>query len=219
MSPAARRTDYPSSPPPLWLHVAHRFSQGRDCLASFLAFEAAEVLAGAKPANLVNIANRTGPCGRNLYRLWQTYGASLLQGSGLQHRVLRDRGDSLLVLLHAPGAMAELLESPRVRRFLLRAGYPDYRGWSEAVDELERRLGEADFPHEIGVFLGYPLKDVAGFLGWAHLPFTCQGPWKIYGDPAPSLELAHRHRECRGRMVRRLETVNDPRACLGFGRR
>lgn len=214
MPPLARRRDPASSPVPLWLSVAHRFPAGRDCLASFLAFEAAEVLAGAKPANLVNVANRRGPCGRNLYALWKEHGRTLLDGSGLEAAVLRDRGDSLLVMLHFPEALAELLESPRARRFLRRAGYPDYRDWRGALAELERRLDGDGFPHEIGLFLGYPLKDVAGFLGWAPLSFACQGPWKIYGDPRPSLELAHRHRECRGRMVRRLAFVRDPRACL-----
>lgn len=214
MTPPAHRRDPSSASIPLWQNVAHRFPSGKDCIASFLAFEAAEVLAGVKPANLVNIVSRRGPCGRNMYSLWKRHGAALLTGTGLEADILTDRGDSLLVMLYSPDALAALLESPRARRFLLRAGYPDYRGWREAVGELGRRIRREGFPHEIGLFLGYPLKDVAAFLGWAPLPFTCQGPWKIYGDPRPSLELAHRHRECRGRMVRRLASVNDPRVCL-----
>lgn len=211
-----REDDILQSSLPLWQNVAHRFLSEEDCLASFLAFEGAEVIAGAKPANLVNLVNRRRPCGRNLYPLWKRYGASLLSGGDLEGSVLIDRGESLLVMLYSPEALALLLESPRARRFLLQAGYPEYRSWREAVAELGRRIagGKKGFPHEVGLFLGYPLKDVAAFLGWAPLPFTCQGPWKIYGDPRRSLELAHRHRECRGRMVRRLSRVVDPKKCL-----
>ena len=42
----------------------------------------------------------------------------------------------------------------------------------------------ADFPHEIGVFLGYPLEDVVGFIRHRGKCFTCCGCWKSYGDPA-----------------------------------
>jgi hypothetical protein len=200
--------------PAIWQQVAHRFPAGRDCLASFLAFEAAEVLAGVKPANLVNIVNRPNACGANLYKLWKRFGEEILSDADLRAEVLRDRGDSLLVLLHDSNQLRELLETPRALRFLWRAGYPAYTTWREALEELKGRLKTEEFPHEIGLFLGYPLKDVAAFIGWSPLPFTCQGPWKIYGDPRSSLELAERHRACRGKMVRRLSRGGDPVNCV-----
>ena len=58
------------------------------------------------------------------------------------------------------------------------------------LQQLSRRLCcEADFPHEIGVFLGYPLYDVVGFIENAGRNFTCCGCWKAYGDPS----AAQRH--------------------------
>lgn len=33
----------------------------------------------------------------------------------------------------------------------------------------------------------------------ADLPFVCQGPWKIYGNPAQSLGLVEQYRYCRQR--------------------
>ncbi|WP_255396957.1 DUF3793 family protein [Geobacter sp. DSM 9736] len=53
----------------------------------------------------------------------------------------------------------------------------------KTLSDLKSHLTGKSFPHEIGIFLGYSLKDVIGFMGWAPLPFTCQGPWKIFGDP------------------------------------
>ncbi len=208
--PPARRDERPS----IWQQVAHRFPAGRDCLASFVAFEGAEVLAGAKPANLVNVTNRPNACGVNLYRLWKRFGEEILEGAKIRAELMCDRGDSLLLLLYDPALMKALLETPRARHFLGRAGYGTYQGWREALETLKGRLEDGTFPHEIGLFLGYPLKDVAGFLGWSPLPFTCQGPWKIYGDPRSSLELAQRHRACRGKMVRRLSRAGDPIRCI-----
>jgi hypothetical protein len=51
-------------------------------------------------------------------------------------------------------------------------------------------------------------------MGQIALPFACQGPWKIYGRPEQSLELADRFRQCRCRMANLLLSNIDPVACL-----
>ena len=42
--------------------------------------------------------------------------------------------------------------------------------------------GELSFPHEIGVFLEYPLLDVKGFLKNNGKNFIYSGYWKVYGN-------------------------------------
>ena len=197
-----------------WQELAGRFPDARDCLASFLALELAEVLGEVKPANLVCLANRTRSCGRNLYLLWKEHGEALIKESGLSVRVLADRGSSLLLLLYCPRALEDLLAQKSVRIILGKAGYPDPDALEEVLTELGHRVAGDGFPHEIGVFLGYPLKDVVGFMGWPGVSFTCQGPWKIFGDPAESLRLAARHRECRCHMSSRLALGCSPYECL-----
>ena len=205
---------------PHWHSVSRRFPEARDCLASFLAYESAEILAGAKPANLINLVNRPHHCGRNFYQLWKECGHTLLDHSGLVGRVLVDRGDSLLLLVYAPQLLDALLLRPASRAMLHRAGYGQAGDTAAVLAELEKRCGEGEgFPHEIGIFLGYPLKDVAAFLGWVALPFTVQGPWKIYGQPEKSLDLAACHRRCRERMVRKLARCCRPGDCLSPSRK
>lgn len=199
---------------PGWQDFSGRYPLDRDCLASFLALELAEVLQGEKPANLVCLANKRRSCGRNLYLLWKEHGQALLEESGLKVRVLADRGSSLLLLLFCPLALGSLLEQKSVRVILGKAGYNQPCDQEKVLSELESRMTGEGFPHEIGVFLGYPLKDVVGFMGWARLSFTCQGPWKIFGDPAPSLRLAETHRECRCRISRQLASGRSPHECL-----
>lgn len=202
---------------PVWHEVSARFSNPSECLASFLALEAAEVLAGAKPANLITVGNRRRACGRNLYEIWRSLGGAVLAGSGLVARELSDRGDSVMLLLYSPSAMQALLERPNVAAVLRRAGYADRACPDKVLDELASRVAGGGFPHEVGVFLGYPLKDVAAFMGWVHLPFAGQGPWKIYGDPGESLRLAETFRCCRKRMAERLTSCASPFECLDRG--
>lgn len=198
-----------------WLDIAPRFTGERECLASYLALEAAEVIGGVKPANLLNLVDLERPCGRNLYRLWRRHGQSILAQSGLAARELVQRADGMLLLIYHPQRLAAYLETPKVANFLRRAGYHQPTDMKETLRELTSRCTIVDgFPHEIGAILGYPLKDVAGFMGWAQLPVTGQGPWKIYGDPRPSFAVIAVCRGCRESMARRLAVCATPLDCL-----
>ncbi len=214
MTPVQRRSDSPTGTPPLWRDLSHRFVDDRDCLAAFLALETAEILEGVKPANLVNLVNRKQGCGRNLYRLWKSVGPVLLDSAGLHYRELCDRGSSLLVLIYHPAALEALVADRRVSALLRQAGYNHGDSLEKILSCLEKRLGPGSFPHEIGVLLGYPLKDVAAFMGLAQIPFTCQGPWRIFGDPRSSLRLAETHRDCRHRMAWQIADGRCPLECL-----
>lgn len=199
---------------PGWQELSERYPEDRDCLASFLALELAEVLHDAKPANLVCLTNKQRSCGRNLYLLWKEHGPALLDEAGLKVKVLADRGSSILLLLYSHDALSTLLARKSVRIILGKAGYQDADDFEGVLSELERRVAGEGFPHEIGVFLGYPLKDVVGFMGWVPLSFTCQGPWKIFGKPEQSLKLAEDHRICRCNMSMQLASGCSPLDCL-----
>lgn len=199
---------------PNWHDLAHRFTDERECLASYLALEAAEVIGGAKPANLINLADWTRPCGRNMFRLWRQYGQRLLGQSGLVARELVQRDNGVLLLIYHPARLEAHLTTPKVSNFLRRAGHRRPEDVAATLQELAARFTAEGFPHEIGAILGYPLKDVAGFMGWVRLPVTCQGPWKIYGDPRPSLDVVAACRGCRERMARRLALCATPFDCL-----
>jgi hypothetical protein len=201
-------------PPPSWHSLTERFPDNRACLASFLALESAEIIAGVKPGNLVNIVNRVRHCGRNPYELWHIHGEALLAGTELRAFVLLDRGSSLLLYLYRRDLLQNVLDHRPVSAILGDCGYRDPARLIPTLDELRARVATGPFPHEIGIFLGYPLKDVLAFMGQIDLPFTCQGPWKIYGKPEHSLELAECYRKCRCRMGRRLRRCADPEACL-----
>ncbi len=203
---------------PTWHQLSRRFAGERDCLAAFLAMETAEVLDGVKPANLINLADRPQSCGRNLFRLWQRHGRALVAASNLACRELPGRKGGVLLLIYRPESLAELLARPATQAVLTRVGYADPADPVAALEQLAQRLKEEVFPHEIGVFLGYPLKDVAAFLGWVELPFACQALWRIYGRPERSLALAAAFRDSRCRMAQRL-TVGDPLQCLQFPQR
>lgn len=190
--------------------ILKRFSNSLDCLTAHLLLECSEVLAGVKPANLISLVNRSRPCGRNLYQLWQSHHEELsVRIANLNFMLLKSREQSLLLLCYNRDHLERHLAHAGIRTLLHKAGYETNISCEQLLSELRRRIERNDsFPHEIGLFIGYPAKDVAAFMGMVNLSFTCQGPWRIYGNPSSSLDLADRYRCCRHRMGAILATGN-----------
>ena len=198
----------------VWRGLGRNFSDDRECIASFLALEAAEVIAGIKPGNLVSVGGRPQRCGRNLAALWRHHGSGLLEESGLAAEIVAEQEGTLLLYIYRPEALERLLARKSVKVILEKTGYVWPVETDGLFDQLRERMKGGIFPHEIGIFLGYPLKDVVAFMGLVSIPFACQGPWKIYGNPLESLDLAFRFRECRCRMANRLASCVTPFDCL-----
>lgn len=196
--------------------LSARFTDPLDCLAAHLLFESSEVLAGIKPANLVSLVNRPRSCGRNLYELWHSHHNEIASRSGeLCFEVLQTKDRSLLLFCYNAEHLEQHLSHPGIRAILAKAGYDIRRNSHDLLSELRSRIESSDtFPHEIGLFIGYPAKDVVAFMGMVSLPFACQGPWKIYGEARQSLTLADDFRRSRHEMGRQLASCDSPFECL-----
>ncbi len=88
-------------------------------------------------------------------------------------------GDSHKEHHHAPGHVCQC----RARAALAR-------------EEAQATMGEAEFPHEIGLVLGYPPADVSGFIRHKGANFLACGGWKAYSDPEAALRTFQRNRFC-----------------------
>lgn len=78
----------------------------------------------------------------------------------------------------------------------------------EFVAEVGRRWRETGaIPHEIGLALGYPAKDVLGYMGLQQLDFTACCGWRVYGDPLPSLTMS---RACQDATRLALRLLHQP---------
>ncbi|MBQ8147255.1 MAG: DUF3793 family protein, partial [Lachnospiraceae bacterium] len=81
------------------------------------------------------------------------------------------------------------LKDWRARNLLRRMGYSDIdlqavlTQFSQRYRSYMRIKGE--FPHEMGVILGYPMEDIEGFIENHGKNFLCIGYWKVY-ENAPA---------------------------------
>ena len=60
-----------------------------------------------------------------------------------------------------------------------------------------RRLRQSgEFPHEIGLFLGYPPEDVQGFITQGPDCCKCSGCWKVYGNEDQARKKFAQYKKC-----------------------
>lgn len=192
------------------------------CLTFAAAFVrlAGGVIAGAKPAAIFNLPVRAyhQGCWRMLVRheldeVLRVY-RQVLPGYGVELAVLYRTERRVYLLAWRPDQLAEVLADPRCCAILREQGYVGTT-CDELLAELRRRLvdyyrsgkGAADFPHEIGVFLGYPAEDVRGFMAGEQA--SCTGPWHAYGDPRVA-ERRFRALEAQERRCRTRYAAGEP---------
>lgn len=69
--------------------------------------------------------------------------------------------------------------------------------WLECANQRAFKGDESgEFPHEVGLFLGYPPEDVKGFIDHRANDFKCAGLWKVYGDEEKARSLFEKYRKC-----------------------
>ncbi|MBQ9128902.1 MAG: DUF3793 family protein, partial [Thermoguttaceae bacterium] len=108
---------------------------------------------------------------------------------------LRVDDDSSLVLFFQRDARRRAVSTPENSATLQRCGYPATDALKPLLRTLYQRFSVEKFPHEVGVFIGYPAKDVVGFIEKNRPRTPCRCPRTVFGDAAESLFLSNLYRQ------------------------
>ena len=120
-----------------------------------------------------------------------------LTASGIRVIIAKFFEKSALIYLYRPDRLKEDLCDPEACSILSGRGYPCGNA-GRCVKRLLRRLKDySEYPHEIGLFLGYPPGDVKRFIMDPHDGVKCCGCWKAYGNEKRVSALFDRMRRCR----------------------
>ena len=116
---------------------------------------------------------------------------------GVRLTLLNYAGGRALVYIYRSDELSARLQDLRTQAFLSTCGYGDF-SVDAALRTLRSRLRGYDaFPHEIGVFLGYPLEDVIGFIENAGRNCLTCGCWKVYSNELEALKAFQRYEKCK----------------------
>lgn len=173
-------------------------------LEACLITHCAPTLANLKTASLFRC-----PCpGPGELDAWR----AALEHKGIELTVLRCDGSHVLVYVYRPARLRADLDRRGAKCLLRPYGY-NSADPEDALRRLRERLAESgEFPHEIGVFLGYPLWDVAGFIHHGGKNCRCMGCWKVYCNECEARRTFARLKKCSevyGRLWRQGRTVSQ----------
>lgn len=149
-----------------------------------IAVHCAPLIAGIKISNLLVLQKGQA---RHVQQLFDR--------PGFAHVTWHGSGQKDVMLLYRNREMDRYLSCEKVKKMLCRMGYRDASP-EKLLDMFALRYasymkGRGRFPHELGLFLGYPPEDVEGFIENGGKNALCSGYWKVYDNQREKQLLFH----------------------------
>lgn len=119
----------------------------------------------------------------------------LLSDKGINILVLKKSISRALIYVYRCDKLQDELKKISVQKFLKDFGYSDFY-LNSCIEVLIKRMRLESFPHEIGIFLGYPVADVRCFIKNCGKNCKCIGCWKVYDNEEEALRLFERYLRC-----------------------
>ena len=131
--------------------------------------------------------------------------------------VLQENKEGCLVYVYNAHKLEYILSEPSIQIFLSDFGY-DVFDVDTALQRLKQRLHEqSEFPHEIGIFLGFPLQDVQAFIT-PQKKCKLVGYWKVYGDVDAARITFDRYNQAKEDAIRLISSGMEIHELLLYGK-
>ena len=151
----------------------------------------APTLCGIKPANLFSI--KKAVFSKMSFKKWQT----VFDTHGISAIAARISAGNVVVLVYNARLLEQVLNNPVAHSYLAEKGYKNCSDLYAVVKKMINHMKRGkNFPHEIGVILGYPVEDVIAFE--KHKGRECKfcGCWKAYSNVENAKQCQCRYRMC-----------------------
>lgn len=130
----------------------------------------------------------------------------MLKSMKVKAKILYRKENWVVLYLYRAEMLQKYLDKTEIRLFLMEQGYYE-NDLTGLINHFALRIntyyeGDSDYPHEMGIFLGYPLEDVKGFIENDGKGFLHMGYWKVYHNPEESIERFRMFDQKREWMVR-----------------
>lgn len=115
---------------------------------------------------------------------------------GLRVLPLRLVKQRALIYIFRPLYLKRDLSESIAKRLLITQGYPIDNPDKCILKLMSNLYSNDDFPHEIGLFLGYPPEDVKGFIDNKAIDCKCTGCWKVYSNEEDAKRTFEKYKKC-----------------------
>lgn len=161
-------------------------------IESLMVKHCAPTLLGMKAGSMVAVCTRELSCFKRQLLAIQ----KVLWEKQMEMMVIPSKNNKALIYLYCENKLKQSLDQPLAQHILCQNNY-QMGNVSFLVEQLRRRMvTQAEFPHEIGLFLGYPPEDVQGFIRHKGLHYKMLGHWKVYENVEQAKRIFEKYRLC-----------------------
>ena len=135
------------------------------------------------------------------------YWNSKMKRKGIAFDILSENVgvNKALIYVYRRADLEKILNRDEISKFLLNQGYliDDNEivggvNCENIILQLKKKFEKLNqFPHEIGIFLGYPIGDVKGFIENHGCNCKCTGYWKVYCNEEEATKTFRKYKKCR----------------------
>lgn len=173
-----------------------------------LVYSCAPCFAGLKPSNLFSVPVEA-------YNEFSLLDEAFLNSKGFYLKVLCRCKKRIQILLYNEYSLKQILLQKDIQEALKFFGYSDCFSVDTMLDTLASRMiaslqttncGKCrQFPHEIGLFLGYPVYDVLEYYKTGGEGCIFSGYWKVYSNAEKAEKIFSQYNECKKRFALQIE--------------
>lgn len=170
-----------------------------------LALHCAPTLMGIKAASMVSFpVSDAGE--RSAFTEFIHQYRKCFKCKGIRILELCRQKSHVLMLFYRPALLMSMLRRRKAQEILMNFDYPVGGTLNDLLVTLKMRIRECQgFPHEVGLFLGYPPADVDGFIRHGGQNFIYSGYWKVYKDEIAARKLFDCYNSCTEQVCRQLQ--------------
>lgn len=135
------------------------------------------------------------------------YWNSKMKRKGITFDILSENVgvNKALIYVYRRADLEKILNRDEISKFLLKQGYliddneiDGEVNCEKIILQLKKKFEKLNqFPHEIGIFLGYPIGDVKGFIENHGCNCKCTGYWKVYCNEEEATKTFRKYKKCR----------------------
>ena len=178
-------------------------------MSDYATTEKEKIFKEMKVSNLLNVEKKLAPQMKQV-----------LERSGISHYLLLESEDKATFLVYREDGLKAYLMQDRVCQSMKSFGYESL-DLNDVLSCFQKRYADcmeqiAEFPHEMGLLLGYPVEDVEGFIENKGHNYLYAGYWKVYGHVEEKKALFNRYEEARKVLIQLLasgRSVSEMAAC------
>lgn len=174
----------------------------KEVMFETIKYNIAPTIYEEKCSSLISFSNKN----KNQYNLWKEYKNDFLNNFKLKLYELKYSEDNEIDLFYNEKLLEKIIKDEECIKFLNICGYHKNDNLMDYLSLLKFRYNNF-LPHEIGLFLGFPLWDVVDYIKNNGKNYIYCGYWKVYSNLNYAIDMFERYNNAKLKALNNIKLI------------